>query len=701
MATLQKIRSKGPLVAIVIGLALLAFVLGDAVRSSGRLFSQSQRQIAEIGGESISIDEYQKEIKETSGIYNILQGDQNNQSREQMRERVWNQMVRKNVMDGQYAELGIGVSSQELFQLVQGENPAPIIKRLFTNRKTGEFNSQNVINFVRNLEYDESGKNKQLWLYIEDQISRNRKFEKYTSLVSQGLYVTSLSAKKDMQAKKRSFGFDYLGKEVSSVSDDAVNITDKKLKAYYKKHKKNFEQEEARNIEYVSFEATPTSADTAKHKNWINDIYSDFEKTDKEGQFAKINSDEEFDPTYHNIGTIEDSVLNKFAFNGSEGDMYGPYKKEGSYRITKIADITQLADSLKAQQIVLTPQQRSRRAMQQLRSRADSIKEQIQAGADFGELARQNSSGQNASQGGDMGWINRSEIDKTLRDSLFFAEEGEITEIRAQQAIRIMRVSEKSPEKKTVQLATIVRNITPSEGTLDNTFRKANSFAAENSSYSEFSNAINNQGLTKRIANNLKPMDKEIQGIDEEAREVIKWAYDAEKGNVSSVFEIGDQFVVASLTAIKEKGIAPLEQVRSHVVNQVRQEEKKNILAERFKEETANKNNLFDIANSIGTTVQNATNVTLDSRQIEGLGYEPKVLGAASALKEGQISSPIKGDNGVYLVKTNSITEPPESANYFVNQNSLNQQYSRRIRTQLYNSLKEAVEVVDKRAKFY
>lgn len=701
MATLQKIRRQGPLVAIVIGLALLAFVLGDAVRSSGVLFSQSQYEVAEIDGNSISIQDYQERVDKVNGIYEILYGGAlDTETQEQLRDQVWEDMVRTNIMEDQYEDVGIGVSSEELFELVQGENPAPLVRQLFTNQQTGQFNRQAVLNFLRNLDRDQSGNNKRLWLYIEDQIQKNQRFTKYMNLVSQGLYAPTGMAEHDMKTQNRTFGFDYIGLEASSVSDSAVQITDKDLKNYYNIHEKEFQQNEARNIEYVIFNATPTEADTAADREWIHDIKPDFRQAKNIEQFVRINSEVSFDPNYYQKSEIEDSVIREFAFNNDKGAIYGPYKDDGAFKLTRIADIKQLPDSVRASQVLLMPRQQNQQALQRVRSTADSLKQVIETGGNIATIARQYSMGENAQDGGDLGWFNMDDQPRAVADSAFFNDAGDVIMVNTNQGIRILKIEEQSSRGKAVQLATIVRNIEPSSETLDRTFSRANKFASQNNKRDKFSEQAEELGLTKRVANNLEPLADQVGNISN-AREIVRWAYEAKIGDVSPVFEIKDQFIVATLTAAREKGIAPMEQVRPVITSRVKNEKKVAVLANKINQAKESNDNLFDIARALNTSVKTASNVTFSAYQIQGIGYEPKVIGTAYSLEEGEQEGPIRGNTGAYMLKLTSMQEPQGEKNIYVNKNNIESNYERRVNFQMYNAIKDAAEFVDKRSKFY
>ena len=301
MATLQNIRNRGGMmIAIVIGLALGAFILGDMLNSGSKLMRPSQMKIAEIDGESIQYPDFQKKVEELSEVYKMqtqqTQIDEN--TWEQIREQVWQGYLQENIIGKATEKLGITVSSEELFDLVQGNNPHPIIQQLFKNQKTGQVDKSAIIQFLKSLETNATPAQKSYWLYVENQIKQDKLRTKYGNLISKGLYVTTDEAKKSLVSKNKNVNFQYVVLNYSSVKDGDVKVSDDELKAYYNKHKDEYKQDKTRKIEYVTFEVLPSEADKAATQKWLTDSKAEFSTATDNAQYINVNSDTRFDPTF-------------------------------------------------------------------------------------------------------------------------------------------------------------------------------------------------------------------------------------------------------------------------------------------------------------------------------------------------------------------------------------------------------------------
>jgi len=252
MATLQKIRTRaGLLIAIVIGISLAAFVLGDLLQSGSSNMQRNQMEIGEINGQSIQYPEFQKQAEELGEIYkqNTQQSQLDENSWSQVREQTWQTMVQGIVMGEVYDDLGIEISSEELFDMLQGANLHPIIQQLFANPNTGQVDRGAVVNFLKNLDTNVTPEQRAYWLYLEKQIVNERMQSKYAGMIGKGLYITTTEAEQSLKARNKSVNFDYVSLPYSSVSDSSVAVTDKDLHVYYDEHKSDFKQEKSRGIE--------------------------------------------------------------------------------------------------------------------------------------------------------------------------------------------------------------------------------------------------------------------------------------------------------------------------------------------------------------------------------------------------------------------------------------------------------------------
>lgn len=707
MATLEKIRTKaGLLVAIVIGISLAAFILGDMLQSGSSLFQRNQMEVGEIDGESIQYPEFQKKLEELGEIYkqNTQQNQLDENSWVQVREQTWQNMVRNIVMNKVYDDLGVAVSSDELFDMIQGSNLHPIIQQLFRNPETGQVDRGSVVRFLKSLETGVAPEQRNYWLYLENQIVEERTQTKYASMVGKGLYVTGEEAQQSITAANKRINFDYIALSHSSVADSLVKVTDGDLKSYYNEHKDEYELGKERKIEYIAYAVKPSAKDFADAEHWINDIKSDFANAEDNIQFVNSNSDLNFADNWNkkanlpaNLGTWvfdEDAKVN---------DVYGPYFENNIYTLAKVNAIEMMPDSVKARHILLPVNtQEEVLAMQTL---ADSLKSMIDNGGDFATLAAQYSSDQGSVvTGGDLGWFGRGQMVKPFEDAAFNNAKNEVTIVASQFGIHIVQTTQRGVESKQVQLAYLVRNVEASTRTIQDIYSEASKFAGENTDQAEFEAAVAEQKLTKRVAT-VRENDRQIVGL-ENARQLIRSAFDAEEGEIiissqqSPIFELGDNFVIAVLTEATEEGIASLDEVKARVELAVTKQKKADYLAEKASAALAGKTDLTAIASELGSTVKNAVGIDFNSFSIPGLGLEPLVIGTVVSLDVDQISKPIEGNNGVYILKVTSVDEGV-AEDVAAEQVRLAQSLGFRANSEAYEAHRKSTEIVDKRSKFY
>ncbi|MEZ5103654.1 MAG: SurA N-terminal domain-containing protein [Draconibacterium sp.] len=707
MATLQKIRTRaGLLVAIVIGISLGAFILGDMLQSSSSILQRNQMEIGEVNGESIQYPDFQRQVEELGDIYK--QNGQQNQLDEntwaQVREQTWQTNLRDVIMQDVYDDLGIEVSSDELFDMIQGNNLHPIIQQLFRDPNTGMVDRGAVVRFLKNLETGVSADQRAYWLYIEKQIAEDRAQTKYSGLVGKGLYVTSYDAKNSLEAKDKSVNFDYIGLNFSTVADSQVVVTESDLKTYFNNHKEDYKQQKTRKIEYITYPVKPSASDYKDAEGWINDIKSDFENTSDNAQFVNSNSDVNYDDTWFTKETLPANIGTWIYDEGAEVNaVLGPYFENESYVLAKVNAIEMMPDSVKARHILLSVNTQQEFAPMQ--ALADSLKSAIEGGSDFATLARTFSTDQgSAIMGGDLGWFGRGQMVKPFEEAAFNNKKNEVTVVPSQFGIHIIQTTDRGKLSKQVQVAYLVRKVQPSTRTYQDTYAIASKFVGENTSGDDFQSAVTEQKLNKRVIT-VGENDRQIVGL-ENGRTLIRAAYDSEVGDIiknsqgSPIFELGDNFVVAVLTQATEEGEAELADVKDRVELSVVKEKKSEYLINKAKTAMEGKTDLQVIAAELNSTVKNATNVNFGTFSIPGLGLEPAVIGTVTTLDVDKISAPIAGNNGVYIVKVTSVNN---SGNDDVNaeQMRMAQTMKTRSASQAYQAHREVADVVDKRAKFY
>ena len=705
MATLQKIRNRGGiLVAIIIGLALVAFILGDMLKTGSTLMRPNQMEVAEINGESVQYPDFQKRIEELSEVYKMNMGvsqlDENAWT--QIREQAWQAVLQELVMGEVYEDLGIDVSSEELFDLIQGANPHRIVQQIFRNPNTGVFDKEFAITFLKSLQTNATPEQKAYWLYVENQIKTEKAQEKYNNLISKGLYATTSEATKSLAEKNKKVNFQYIPLTYASVADSSVVVTDKELKAYYSAHESDYKQEKSRRIEYITFEVKASEGDDADAKKWIEDIKADFTNSQDNAQFVNVNSDTRFEDLFVKKEELPADVA-EFAFNGTVGEVYGPYKEMESYKLAKIDAFKMLPDSVQASHILIKPETVGGPAKAQ--ALADSLKNLLDKGANFAELARKYSEDPGSgANGGDLGWFGRNMMVKPFEDAAFNGEINKVSQAISQFGIHLIKTTKKGKETKQVRLAVVERKVTPSTQTYQNYYTQASKFASENQDYESFKKAVAEQQISKKVAS-LKENDREVNGL-EYSRSLVRAAYQAEVGDIlvnnegSSIFEFGNSFIIAALVSATDEGTSPFEEVKPRVELAVRKDKKADMLIAKAKEAAASGSDFEAIAQKLESSVKDAANISFTSYSVPEMGMEPAVIGTVVSLAQDKISAPVKGNSGVYLLKVVSVSEGTDS-DVVAEQNRLAQSLGYRVNYQAFEAQKKVAEIEDKRSKFY
>jgi peptidyl-prolyl cis-trans isomerase D len=692
------------MIAIVIGLALGAFILGDMLNSGSKLMRPSQMEIAEINGESVQYPDFQRKVDELSEIYkrNSRQTQIDENTWEQIREQVWQGYLQENILNKASEKLGITVTTEELFDLVQGSNPHPIIQQMFKNPKTGEVDKSTLIQFLKTLETTATPEQKSYWLYIENQIKQDKLRTKYNTLVSKGLYVTSSEAKKSLEAKNRNASFQYLLLNYSTISDAAVTISDSELKEYYNKHKDLYKQEKTRKIEYITFDVLPSAADNAATQKWVTDNKADFAAATDNAQYVNVNSDTRFDPGFFKKEELPANIA-EWAFTAKPGDCYGPYFENNEYKLVKIDQFKMLPDSVQASHILINPQTIG--SIEKARALVDSLKRNIELGGSFAEAAMKYSEDPGSKlKGGDLGWFKRKQMVPEFEEAAFSGEINKLYIVGTQFGFHLIKTTKKGKETNQVRIATLSRKVVASTETYQKAYSETSKFASENQSLEAFNKAVISQKLDKKMAT-VKENDREVPGLDQ-SRALVRAAFNADKGKMlvnnegSTIFEFGNKFVVGAMTEATEEGSSSFEEAKIRVDLAVRKEKKAQMLAEKVKSAASGQTDLASIASRLSTEVKDGSSVNFNTYSIPSAGFEPAVIGTVCNLAEGKISAPIEGNAGIYLVKVTSVVNNAD-VNIKGEKERLAQSLGYRVGSQVFESLKKMVDIQDKRAKFY
>ncbi|NCB07741.1 MAG: peptidylprolyl isomerase [Bacteroidia bacterium] len=597
------------------------------------------------------------------------------------------------------------MSSEELFDMLQGTNLHPIVQQLFRNPNTGQVDRSAVVRFLKALESGAVDQGQRsYWLYLEKQIVQDRIQSKYLNMIGKGLFVTKQEAQTSLDNRNKQINFDYISLPHSSVADSQVVVTEKDLRSYYDANNNDFKQERVRRIEYITFTVKPSSEDFKNAEIWINEIKPDFETTTENIQFVTSNSDVSFDDTWYKAETLPENIGNWiFQEEAAVNAVFGPYFEDNSYKLAKVNAIEMMPDSVEARHILLKVNSQEEIASKQ--ALADSLKTAIENGSDFATLARVFSTDQgSAAQGGDLGWFSRGQMVKPFEDAAFSNKKNQVTVAISQFGIHVIQTTNKGKETKQVQVAYLVRNVVPSTRTYQDTYALASKFASENNTKAEFDGAVTEEKLDKKVAS-VRENDRDIAGL-ENARILIRAAYETEKGKIimsqegSPIFELGDNYVIASLADVTEEGVAAFDEVKARIELTVLKEKKSEYLVKKATEAMNGKTDLDAIASALNAEINSASSINFNSFQVPGIGMEPALIGTVTSLEVDQLSKPVAGNNGVFIAKVTAINKNTDG-DVDSEQFRLAQNMNYRSSSQAFESLRKKVEITDKRSKFY
>jgi peptidyl-prolyl cis-trans isomerase D len=700
MTLLTKIRNRSGLLVTIIALALLIFILESALESSRSFSSGDRTRIGEIEGRDVNFDEFEAKVE---------QAEQNEKSRtgkatiedsykENIRQQVWNQFLLDYLMKPRFQEIGLGVSSDELFDMVQGKDPHPSVKQAFTDPATQQFNPQQVITFLKNLDKDETGETKNRWVQFEQAIKDERLSAKYNTMIKKGLYITKAEAKRDHISKNTQSNIRFITLRYNTVADSTISVNDDDMQRNYNENKHKYRQQiTMRGIEYVQFDAFPSTEDRNSVLEKMNKIKADFFLAEVDSDFVNRNSDTRFVNKYISRAGLN-PVLDTL-FSSPEKTIIGPYMENNTYKIAKLTASKLIPDSVKARHILIKPE--GAVTIEKAKAQIDSLKNLIQSkAAKFDDLARSVSQDPgSATKGGDLGWFREGMMVPPFNDACFNGNKGDLAVVETQFGIHLIEVLDKGAPARKLLLSYVDMAIQPSSRTLQGVYAKASEFAGKNNSKEKFDKGVKEQNLPKREAPYVKELDRNINGI-ENSREIVRWAYEAQKGDVSKVFELDNKYIVAVLTNIKEKGVLPLEEVKQQVEAEAKKQKKAEQFIAKLEKARNGSKDLGEVAAKISLPLESAANVNFSSPMLLGQS-EPSLVGKIIVSSNNTIIGPFKGEGGVYLVQVDLKTDAKPLEDFKTVINQLQPSLSSRVDYAVFEALKDIADVKDNRAKFF
>ena len=693
MAVLSKIRERSMFLIIIIGLALFAFVLDPS--TIGDFFSSNKvNEIGEVNGETITRQEFATAVdqykQQTGGRISEMQAAKT----------VWDNIVRKKIYQNQLTEAGITVGETDVWNEVLN---APSVKNnpQFLN-EAGLFEEAKLKQFLA----DTKENNSQMWdawsNYLT-QIKENAEKNTYNNLVTAGLGASLKEGEDAYFTENTKLNAQFVYVPYSSVADSLVTISKSEIEAYINANPAAFKTEASRDIAYVTFDIVATPEDEKAIQNEVADLINDFKTTTNDKEFFNENdSDINLDFNFIYKNQVNSSVSSEI-FNGAKGDVFGPYKDQGYFKISKIVEVTKMPDSVKSSHILIpfAGAQRATpdvsRTEEEAQKLADSLLAVVKnTSSKFAQLAKDFSSDKGSSEkGGEYDWYNYARMTPEFRDFTFQGKSGDMGVVKSPFGFHVIKIDDQKNSQNVLQLATFAKKIVPSEATENSVFQQAEEFALAVSKENNFFEAAKEKNYISKPAIGLKVLDENIPGLGNQ-RQIVSWAF----GNATKVkdfkrFDLEGKHVVAFVTGKEEKGLQSATKATSIVRPILLNQKKAALLRASLKGES-----LQAIATANNTSVRTSNGVTLKSPTLSGAGSEPKVVGAMYYAELNKLYNNIEGKLGVYAFNVTAKELPTALPNYETSRKNISEA-RKRLTYKMYEAIKNASDVEDYRANFY
>ncbi len=703
MSLIQKIRDKATWIIFgAIALSLIAFIVQDAFIRKGSSFSSSS-SVGKINGTTITKDAFDKKVTF------IEQANGGQGQRDQLVSSVWDYMVGNTVMNQEYDKLGLVITGKELTDILFGDNPPQWMQQAFTNPQTGLFDADAAKAQFKQIQSksDDPQVANLNEAYILPTIDQSLR-QKYEALLTNALYVPKWMAEK-MNADNNTIArISYVQVPYATIVDSTVKVSDEEINAYVSKHPKEYEKkEETRAISYVSFDASPNGTDSLTLLNDLSLLKPAFAASTDEKVFVNTKGTElPYYNSYVSKTEIKQRLKDSF-FAQPVGGVYGPYVDANNFALAKLVGERSIPDSARVRHILVATHQQDQQTGQLIRvrddssaiHRLDSAIALLKSGASYDSVCLQYSDDPGSKEkGGVYDYFPSGQMDEAFNDYAFTGPLNVPKTVQTVFGYHYLEVLGQKGSTTGYKIAYLGKPLIASQETVDGANNASIKFAATTKNQADFNKnaaALNKPALPSQ---EFKRNDYQVPGVGE-SRELIRWAYKGDVGDVSEPIQIGDKYVVALITAVNPKGLPPAASVRQMVEPIVRNEKKaQTIIASKMKG-----SNLQEVSKNAGQAINTADSISFQGFVIPGIGNETKVLGAAfNNQLQGKMSSPIAGSTGVFVIQGEGVSAAASlGSNAETEKMGLLSSLKQQINYRSMNALREAADIQDNRSDFY
>ncbi|MGB8191791.1 MAG: peptidylprolyl isomerase, partial [Chitinophagaceae bacterium] len=670
----------------------IGFIVTDAFQGGGGgLFNSRSTTMGKVNGNKIDYIDFQNRMKAQEQQYS---GAMNDALRQNLQDNLWNQMVEEALMKDQYEALGIYVTDKEVGDILYGSNPPEQLRRQFTNPQTQQYDANMAYQTIQEFkkrspkEYNE---------FIESIIS-GRQREKYLALIANTVYIPKWMIEKSNADNSQMASISYVNIPYTTISDSSATVTDADVKDYIDKHKEEFKQEESRSIAYVAFSAAPSAKDTVDVLRQLEHLRAEFDTTsDYQSFLARHGSEQEFSNAYVTNSNLQ--VANKDTIRAlANGRVFGPYLDGRSFVLAKMIDKRNMPDTVKLRHILISTQNGTADSV--AKRRIDSVSNAIAGGADFSTLAAQVSDDQGSNKnGGEYEYtsLQFTTIAPEFAEAIFYGNKGDKKTVKTTFGYHYIEILDQKKIEPAYKVAYFTKSIYPSTETENRASGMANQFSGQSRTLKAFDDNVTKNKYQKIISPEIKPTDMSIPNLGSN-RQLVRWIFDADLGDVSDAQVVGDQHVVAVVTEINKEGLMSPQKARPIVENIVRNQKK----AEQIKKKLGTPASLEAAATAGGQPVQRADSLSFAGAFIPNVGQEMKLIGSAlNKAWQGKVSPPIAGNGGVFVIRTENVfAKANPAADVEQQRNAALTQQRQSMFYRAIESVKKAANIKDYRAKF-
>lgn len=675
MASLQKIRNHGALLIVIVGVAMLAFILGDFLRDGSSLIHRDRDKVGIVAGEALSYAEYEAEIKRIESFYPDAQKAE---IHSQIRDQVWNNFLQEHLFRTQAEKIGMIVKADrigedeaaELTELFLGANPHHYIKEnpslLDAN---GDVNREGIIQLINSLndadpemlQNPEYVQQVASWMNLEKTVRNMYLQEKYYTLLQSLVRVNSLEAEFSFNNRQHGVSAEFVMQPYYAIADSLVKVSESDIKKLYKQNLYRYKQEPTRTIKYVSFAKTPSSEDFEAAKAAMERVQDEFRTTDDVMLVVQQHSETVYDGRDYSQENVP-AQFKDFAFakGAKAGDCTDLLFDGETYAMARIIKAGySLPDSVELKAI-------------------------IEGGEDR-----------------EIGWVTEEQLirgnaPKALIEKAFSGKRGTQFTIpvgMGEMTYEIMEVSKATPK---VKLAILSRTVIASSKTESAIYNNASTFVVDHNNTEAFEAGAQENGWVVTPQYGLKALTENVGNI-KDSRQIVRWAFEAKEGEVSStVYDCGDQYIIATLTDVNEEEYRPLEMVRGELTYLATNKAKYEYVAGLIKNATS----LEEVAEILGQPIQSTERVALSDYRFANTGFEPAVIGATLALDENQLSEAIQGNTGVFVVKAGAANNSTDEFEPALEKMQLGYSSSQQHVGPAMRLIESEAEITDNRANF-